>query len=58
VRGLCIPASNQNKGGAIMQAAMLYKVVKTVGWVVLLLMVAAIIYACSIGVLYWSGIGV
>ena len=41
-----------------MQAAMLYKVVKTVGWVVLLLMVAAIIYACSIGVLYWSGIGV
>ncbi|MDS1138946.1 hypothetical protein RE432_00755 [Pusillimonas sp. SM2304] len=42
----------------MMQAAMLYRIVRAVGWVVLALMVAAIFYACITGIRYWSGIGV
>ncbi|MYN15056.1 hypothetical protein GSY71_18120 [Pusillimonas sp. TS35] len=41
-----------------MQAESLYKVLKAVGGVVLLLMVIAIGYAAIIGISYWSGIGV
>lgn len=41
-----------------MQADGLYKIAKVVGRAVLALMVAAIFYACTIGIRYWSGIGV
>lgn len=41
-----------------MQAATLYKTLKTTSYVVLLLGVAAIGYAAIISITYWSGIGV
>lgn len=41
-----------------MQAQALFKVLKIVGSVVLLLMVISIIYATGIGMTYWTGIGV
>lgn len=41
-----------------MQAQALFKVLKIVGGVVLLLMVVAILYATGIGMTYWTGIGV
>jgi hypothetical protein len=42
----------------IVQAEALYKTLKIVGSVVLLLMVIAILYAAGIGMTYWTGIGV
>lgn len=41
-----------------MQTRALFSIVRAVGYVVVLLMVAAIIYAGTTGILYWSGIGV
>jgi hypothetical protein len=41
-----------------MHADVVYKVLKTVGWVVLASIVAAMLYAGFISVSNWSGIGV
>lgn len=41
-----------------MQAHTLFNILKIVSRVVLVLMVVAIGYACTIGIAYWSGIGV
>lgn len=41
-----------------MQSESLYKILKIVGAVVLLLMAGAILYAGGISVTHWSGIGV
>jgi hypothetical protein len=41
-----------------MQAHTFFSIFKVVSSVVLVLMLAAIVYACGIGVAYWSGIGV
>lgn len=41
-----------------MQSESLYKILRIVGIVVLLLMAGAILYAGSISVTHWSGIGV
>lgn len=41
-----------------MQTRVLFSILRTVGYVVVLLMLAAIIYASATGIRYWAGIGV
>lgn len=41
-----------------MQSAPLYRIVRIVGIIVLLLMAVAMVYATGISFAYWAGIGV
>ncbi|MDX3896219.1 hypothetical protein [Pusillimonas sp.] len=41
-----------------MNARVLFSILRIVGYLVLLLMLAAIVYASATGIRYWSGIGV
>jgi hypothetical protein len=44
--------------GATMQASTSHALLRTVSFVILVLMIGAIIYAAYISAAYWSGIGV
>jgi len=46
------------QGGYTVGTRVLFSILRIVGYLVVLLMLAAIIYAGATGIRYWSGIGV
>lgn len=48
----------QQTRGGFMHTPLFYRIFKTVGYAVLVLGIAAILYALFISISYWDGIGV